>query len=67
MKADDIPDYLLPLREKTASFGRIEPEEFEHALITEYGPWSRIGWHRDQAVCGEVVGISLCSRRASSA
>lgn len=60
-KAEDIPDYLLPLREKAAVFGEIEPEEFEHVLITEYGPGAGIGWHRDKAVFGEVVGISLLS------
>jgi alkylated DNA repair dioxygenase AlkB len=60
-KADDIPDYLLPLREKAAAFGEIEPEEFKHVLVTEYGPGAGIGWHRDKAVFGEVVGISLLS------
>lgn len=60
-KADAIPDYLLPLREKAASFAALEPEEFQHALIIEYGPGAGIGWHRDKAVFGEVVGISLLS------
>src|SRR3954469_10064921 len=36
-KADAIPDYLLPLREKAASFAALEPEEFQHVLIIEYG------------------------------
>jgi alkylated DNA repair dioxygenase AlkB len=39
----------------------MEPEEFEHVLVTEYGPGAGIGWHRDKAVFGEVVGISLLS------
>ncbi|HEY0319461.1 MAG TPA: alpha-ketoglutarate-dependent dioxygenase AlkB [Pyrinomonadaceae bacterium] len=60
-KADPIPGYLLPLRKKAAAFGGIEPEEFEHVLITEYGLGAGIGWHRDKAVFGEVVGISLLS------
>jgi alkylated DNA repair dioxygenase AlkB len=60
-KADDIPDYLLPLRDKAAAFAEMEPEEFEHVLVTEYGPGAGIGWHRDKAVFGEVVGISLLS------
>lgn len=60
-KADDIPDYLLPLREAAAAFGGLEPEEFQHALVTEYGPGAGIGWHRDKAVFGEVVGVSLLS------
>src|SRR4051812_11983327 len=60
-KADEIPDYLLPLREKAATFGGTKPEQFEHALVTEYSPGAGIGWHRDKAVFGEVVGISLLS------
>ncbi len=33
--------------------------DLQHALITEYSPGAAIGWHRDKAVFGEVVGISL--------
>ncbi|HKN83649.1 MAG TPA: alpha-ketoglutarate-dependent dioxygenase AlkB [Pyrinomonadaceae bacterium] len=58
-KAGDIPDFLLPLRSLAASFAALEPEDFEQALVIEYGPGSGIGWHRDKAVFGEVVGVSL--------
>jgi len=27
--------------------------------VTEYGPGAAIGWHRDKAVFGEVIGVSL--------
>src|SRR5215218_1422061 len=60
-KADDIPDYLLALRQAAAAFADIDAEEFQHVLVTEYGPGAGIGWHRDKAVFGEVVGISLLS------
>jgi len=60
-KADDIPDYLLALREAAAAFAGIDAEEFQHVLITEYGPGAGIGWHRDKAVFGRVVGVSLLS------
>jgi alkylated DNA repair dioxygenase AlkB len=60
-KADDIPDFLLPLRDTAAAFAELEPEEFRHVLVTEYGPGAGIGWHRDKAVFGEVVGVSLLS------
>ncbi|HEX8772707.1 MAG TPA: alpha-ketoglutarate-dependent dioxygenase AlkB [Pyrinomonadaceae bacterium] len=60
-KADDIPDYLLSLRERAAEFAATKPAEFAHALVIEYGPGAGIGWHRDKAVFGEVVGISLLS------
>ena len=58
-QADDIPDFLLPLRARAASFANLDPEAFPHALVTQYGPGAGIGWHRDKAVFGEVVGISL--------
>jgi alkylated DNA repair dioxygenase AlkB len=61
LKADDLPDYLLALRGVAASFGDLEPEALQHVLVTEYGPGAGIGWHRDKAVFGQVVGISLLS------
>ena len=60
-KADDIPDFLLALRPAAAEFAGLEPEELRHVLVTEYGPGAGIGWHRDKAVFGETVGISLLS------
>ena len=60
-KADRVPDYLLALREAAAAFADVDAEEFQHVLVTEYGPGAGIGWHRDKAVFGEVVGISLLS------
>ncbi|HEX6648980.1 MAG TPA: alpha-ketoglutarate-dependent dioxygenase AlkB [Pyrinomonadaceae bacterium] len=58
-KADDIPEFLLPLRALAAPLADLEPEEFQHVLVTEYAPGAGIGWHRDKAVFGRVVGISL--------
>ena len=60
-KTDNIPDFLLLLREAAAAFADMEPEALQHVLVTEYGPGAGIGWHRDKAVFGEVVGISLLS------
>ena len=58
-KADDIPQFLLPLRARAASFVEIEPEAFQHVLVIEYGPGAGIGWHRDRPVFGDVIGVSL--------
>jgi alkylated DNA repair dioxygenase AlkB len=58
-KADDIPEFLLPLRSLAASFAQVEADAFQHVLVTEYGPGAGIGWHRDKAVFGQVVGVSL--------
>ena len=60
-KADDIPAFLLALREPAAAFAGLAPAALQHALVTEYAPGAGIGWHRDKAVFGEVVGISLLS------
>ena len=60
-KAEDIPEFLLRLRIKAASFARVKPDELQQVLVTEYGPGVGIGWHRDKPVFGQVVGISLLS------
>ena len=58
-KVDDIPAFLLPVRDVAAGFAGLRPESLQHVLVTEYGPGAAIGWHRDKAVFGEIVGISL--------
>jgi alkylated DNA repair dioxygenase AlkB len=60
-KTDDIPLWLLPLRETAAEFGGLAPEQLQQALVTEYDRGAAIGWHRDKAVFGDVIGISLLS------
>jgi alkylated DNA repair dioxygenase AlkB len=56
---EPIPDWLLPVRARAASFAGLPPEEFVHALVARYDPGAGIGWHRDRDVFEEVVGISL--------
>ncbi len=58
-KAEDIPEFLLPLRERAAAFAEMQSEALQHVLVTEYAPGAGIGWHRDKTVFGQVVGISL--------
>lgn len=60
-KAEDIPDYLLSLRALAALFANLQPEALPQVLVTEYAEGAGIGWHRDKAVFGQVVGISLLS------
>ncbi len=60
-RAEDMPSFLLPLRDQAAAFAGLASADFQHVLITEYGPGAGIGWHKDKAVFGEVVGISLLS------
>ena len=58
-KADEIPEFLLPLREKAAAFAEMNANQLQHVLVIEYGPGAGIGWHRDKPVFDEVVGVSL--------
>lgn len=60
-RIDDIPPFLLPVRDIAAVFAGIEPDQLQQALVTEYAPGAPIGWHRDKKVFGRVVGISLLS------
>jgi len=60
-KTEDMPAFLLPVREQAAAFAGMPPERLQQVLLTEYKPDVQIGWHRDRSVFGEVVGISLLS------
>jgi alkylated DNA repair dioxygenase AlkB len=58
-QAEAIPAWLLPIREAAAHFAGLAPEQLPHVLVLEYAPGTAIGWHRDKAVFGDVVGLSL--------
>ena len=59
--AEEIPAFLLPLRQSAARFAGLTPDELPHILVTEYSIGAPIGWHKDRAVFGEVIGVSLLS------
>lgn len=58
-QASELPAFLLSLRERAAAFADLEPDALQQALVSEYEAGAGIGWHRDKAVFGEVVGVSL--------
>jgi alkylated DNA repair dioxygenase AlkB len=60
-RADDIPSFLLPLRELAAEFAGLSSERLQQVLVSEYDVGAPIGWHRDKDVFGVVVGVSLLS------
>jgi len=60
-KTDEIPSFLIPVREQAAQFAGLPPERLQQVLLTEYRPGVQIGWHKDRSVFDEVVGISLLS------
>ena len=57
--AEAIPEFMLPLREKAASFAQVSPEALQHVLVTEYAPGAGIGWHSDRPEFGIIIGVSL--------
>lgn len=58
---EPIPEFLHPLRAKTAEFMKVIPEALVEAVINEYSPGAPIGWHRDVPQFELVAGISLLS------
>jgi alkylated DNA repair dioxygenase AlkB len=59
IEVDDLPEFLDPLRHAAAAFAGLDPAALQQALVTEYGTGAGIGWHRDKAMFGDVVGVSL--------
>ncbi len=58
-QTEDIPGFLMGVRDLAAAFADIPVPDLQQVLATEYGPGAAIGWHKDRAVFGDVVGISL--------
>lgn len=54
-----LPLFLEPARDRAAAFAGIPPPALSEALVTEYQSGAPIGWHRDAAPFGLVIGISL--------
>jgi alkylated DNA repair dioxygenase AlkB len=57
--AELLPDWLLPIRDRSARFARLDPILLIQALLICYDPGAGIGWHRDRPVYQDVIGISL--------
>jgi alkylated DNA repair dioxygenase AlkB len=58
-QAAPVPDFLLSVRNRAAARVGRSSDVFQQVLVTEYGPGAGIGWHKDKAVFGEVIGVSL--------
>jgi alkylated DNA repair dioxygenase AlkB len=59
IRADPIPAWLLPARERAALLAGLPAQAFEQALLIDYEEGAGLGWHRDRPVFGDVVGITL--------
>jgi len=60
-EAEPIPEFLLPIRDRSAAFAHLDPSTLEHVLVTEYSPGAAIGWHKDRPMFADVIGVSLLS------
>lgn len=60
-RTEDMPGWVRPLRDAAARFADVAADTLQQVLITEYAAGAGIGWHRDKAVFGDVIGISLVS------
>jgi alkylated DNA repair dioxygenase AlkB len=58
-KASDIPEFLLPLRERAGKLFEIDSDTLAQASIVEYPVGAPIGWHRDIPQFGTIIGLSL--------
>jgi alkylated DNA repair dioxygenase AlkB len=59
--SEEIPVFLLPLRERAAAAAHAPAAALQQILVTEYDVGAGIGWHRDKAVFGDVIALSLAS------
>jgi alkylated DNA repair dioxygenase AlkB len=59
--APTIAPFLLPLRDRVAAWLSVPPQQFGYALVAEYRPGTRLGWHRDVPQFEIVAGVSLAA------
>jgi alkylated DNA repair dioxygenase AlkB len=57
--ASETPSFLRELSVRAAEFAGIETDEFRQVGVNEYRHGAGIGWHKDKAQFGIIVGISL--------
>jgi alkylated DNA repair dioxygenase AlkB len=58
-EAPAIAEFLHPLRDRIARWTGISAADLHHAMIAEYRPNTRLGWHRDVPNFEEIIGVSL--------
>ncbi|HEY1233565.1 MAG TPA: alpha-ketoglutarate-dependent dioxygenase AlkB [Candidatus Binatia bacterium] len=59
IKAPDLPEFLLPLRERAGKLFKMDVDSLVQASIVEYPLGAPIGWHRDIPQFGIIIGVSL--------
>ena len=58
-RAPDLPEFLLPLRDRAGKLFNVDVGSLAQASIVEYPVGAPIGWHRDIPQFGIIIGVSL--------
>ncbi|WP_055045786.1 alpha-ketoglutarate-dependent dioxygenase AlkB [Devosia sp. A16] len=56
---EPIPPIFVAVRNAAGAALGVTPDRLQQLLVTEYGPGAAIGWHKDKAAFGQVIGVSL--------
>jgi alkylated DNA repair protein (DNA oxidative demethylase) len=56
---EPVPEWLLSVRDSAAALAGEEPQALAEVLVQRYPEGATIGWHRDAAAFGTVIGVSL--------
>jgi alkylated DNA repair dioxygenase AlkB len=59
LPVEPVPTEFASVRNAAGRALQVPPARLEQLLITEYGPGAAIGWHKDKASFGQIVGVSL--------
>jgi alkylated DNA repair dioxygenase AlkB len=57
--SEEIPSFLLPLRDRAAEMAGIPGASLQQVLVSEYAPGAAIGWHFDKAQFEDVIALSF--------
>lgn len=57
--AREMPAFLHDLLQRAAQFAGCAPNLIRQVGVNEYRPGAGIGWHKDKAQFGTVIGVSL--------
>jgi alkylated DNA repair dioxygenase AlkB len=60
-ESDDIPAFLLPLRQQAAALADVSADDLQQILVTEYTAGAGIGWHRDKPMFEDIIALSFVS------
>jgi hypothetical protein len=64
-KTEDMPPFLLPIRERAAEFAGLEPTDIQQVLLTEYRPGVQMDGTRTAPYSARWLEYRYCHRAPS--